>query len=114
MRLYSSTLNGLSNIGWHKSVAGIVGFVTKVGEGMSNLSLLKNPVLPPYNCNLLPIASTCNSGGKFLQYCPSFSIRYDDVEFLPSANNAFSGSLQSSNDHCSRFQSQQPTCSAIS
>lgn len=40
MRLYSSTDKGLSSIGWHRSVAGIVGVVTRVGDGLSNDNLL--------------------------------------------------------------------------
>lgn len=33
MQPYSSTLNGRSSVGWHKSVAGMVGLVTNVGDG---------------------------------------------------------------------------------
>ena len=65
---YSSTLKGRSSVGWQRSVAGIVGLVTKVGDGRLKLNLRKKPVFPPPNFNLAPIASFCISGGRFFQY----------------------------------------------
>ena len=35
MAAYSVTERGLSSFGWHRSVAGMVGEVTRVGEGLS-------------------------------------------------------------------------------